>query len=197
MVTPGLPATGETHMTVDEMSVEAVLRALFPQLDEKDIKIMASNEDVQAAIDNLKGVVSSIATQLENIATRLQAHPATNNDAILEGFVGDLNTMASQLSTAGGDETGAETGSVLDNTQPTEPAAGPTSSTPAGSDSSGPSSSDTSGLPATTGDDAQLTDAVTGEVIGAPLGEADTATGASGAGSDATQNDAEEPVDGA
>lgn len=173
-------------MKIDQMTAHRVARALFPQLDEKDIRIMTAQQDFQAAVDNLKSVCASIATQLEGIASKLHSHPATNNDAILEGFVGDLNTMASQLNAAGGDESGAEAGSVLDDSPPTpEPAPEPVA--PAGATSTAPATSDTpedpAAAPESTGaidttvqGDVNLTDASTGEVIGTPAAAASTST---------------------
>lgn len=140
-------------MQIDELTVDTALRALFPQLDDKEIQIMASIEDLQTAVDNLKAVCGQVGDQLGGIATKLHAHPATNNDAALEGLVGEINTMGAVLSSASFAETAAEPGSVLEDpaaVQPPAPEPIPSplpdpSTSPTDTGSSLPSSTDTSG----------------------------------------------------
>lgn len=168
MMLPGTPATGEACMEIDlkdfastHMHITIEHKVSFPQLHTIEGIIMAATDDITASWSALKEEITRAANALEAIASKVQAHPAAQNDAVLEEIVGDMTTMAAVLRKASDDEAASDA-PASDSAPTDEPApasdsaaaAGPvggevppqdpTSSTQVASDSSEASSSDTS-----------------------------------------------------
>ena len=90
-----------TYANFDTLhSNQLLMIGILKQLQIKETTIMSALTDLQAAQAALATAVQSAITDITNLAAALASASGSNDDAGVEAVVGQLNTLASNLTTA-------------------------------------------------------------------------------------------------